>query len=394
MLRSKFAKPLAIWLLCAAFGATGAERAQQDVESSGRCSAPAETAAPPPASAVDLPSYGSEDDTGAQAAGRQFFGAWSSYRNTLIALLGASGDPRDLAASALVASMNFGSPHLNAESQASLARAIAAAPDDVLVQWIALQVSRLAQLPHAKIALTRLQHLEPDNGAVWLETLNQLPKPADSAAVDATLARLATSSRFDLHVGEMSKLMLDAFGRVPSNDIAEAFRQVGGDDQPSRLNVPALLALGTSSTAAIPAYQDLVHACKDDAEQNPGRRADCTTIGHLMATRGDTGIANRIGYALLRVTQTFTDDDVRAARQDDWLDSQSTKALQIADSHTGADVMLDMQQTWARLGSERAATFDTVQRAGLPLTPPDDWTDEDSPFSAEHQKRDATIVLP
>jgi len=54
--------------------------------------------------------------------------------------------------------------------------------------------------------------------------------------------------------------------------------------------------------------------------------------------------------------------------------------------------MITYQSDWIETGSEVEAMRRAVARAGIPVTPPDDWTDKLSPFSEDRFKQDQAAL--
>jgi hypothetical protein len=317
--------------------------------------------------------------------------AWLDYQASVLDALRHSPAPRDWALST-VAGLTFDRQPADVERDALLKRAMAAAPDDALVQWVA--VMRLSPgAVESAAPLRRLQLLEPDNAAVWLETLIPAQKRNDAAGVDRVLNRMASSGRFDGHFIDLSRALLDVYQRTPP---AAA---VAAQDDPFRSAraAPYAYAAAITSATALPAFQDLLNACRVDPRTgaNAQRSIDCAAAGRLMAARSDTLLASRIGLTLLRLSRTFSDEDVSQARTQDWLREQFTaKLLAAAGSpdESSAEDMITYQADWMQTGSEVEAMRRAVARAGTPVTPPDDWTDKLSPFSEDRFEQDQAAL--
>ena len=387
----KLMQSVAATLICAVGLATqaGAEPA----DTNGSCSGP--KAADEQTAIVTTPDYlaGNDEseapDPQAEAAEK----AWVDYQASVLDALRHSPAPRDWAL-ATVAGLTFDkqSAAADIERDALLKRAMAAAPDDALVQWIAVMRLHPAAVESAA-SLRRLQLLEPGNAAVWLQTLIRAQKHNDAAGVDQALNRMASGSRFDGHFIDLSRALLDAYQRTPPA------ATVAAQDDPFRSAraAPYVYAASITTATALPAFQDLLNACRVDPRTgtNAQRSIDCAAAGRLMAARGDTLIANHIGLSMLRVSRTFSDDDVSQARMQDWLREQfTTKLLALAGSpdESAAEDMITYQTDWMETGSEVEAMRRAVARAGTPVTPPDDWTDKFSPFSEDRFQQDQAAL--
>lgn len=312
-----------------------------------------------------------------------------TYTTATFNELSTSSNPRDWASAVLVIGLkkDVASEH---EQMALLDRALAAAPDDALVQWIGLtQSNRVAQSATTREAIVQtLERLEPDNAAVWMEALMLASQHKDPAAIDAALARMAASVRSDEHFSDLIKVQLDVFKRYPWPDEYFVLVEKQNPDLSSRSikeTAPYTYAVVITAAFALPAYQSLTRACtvNPTTGENATRAKDCASIGRLMVAHGTTLIANRMGASVLRLSRTFNDDDVERARKQDWIRQQKTTLYGSPTAEpTSREVIANMND-WIETGSELESMRRAVARAGKPLTPPADWVDENSPFSPE-----------
>ncbi len=359
-----------------------------DASSDGACTQPA---ARTQAAAVDVPDYAAEasappdpDETAAQAA-------WKQYAGSVLDALKSSSDPRDWAIAALIGNIpsdesNRAFESIRANSAVLATRAAAAAPNDSLVQWLAL--ASLHSSDTSDIGpLQALQSLESDNEAVWLESLNAATHAKDSTGTDIALERMADSKSFDLHLAAIAQAIADVYRRYPMPDSVNAYAQALGTPI-TKDTMADIMGSSLAMAFILPAFQDLVLACRVDPStgDNVLHAPDCARIGRMMATQSDTYLANRIGFAVLRTSQTFTDADVESSRRIDWIMAQHA----IADSASVESPQADIAylHDWYVTGNEVEAMRRAVARAGKPLEPPVDWIDKNSPFSAQRLQSD------
>ena len=309
------------------------------------------------------------------------------YQKKRFDSLSASSDPQDWALAALLPTRPEVADNVARASQ--LTRATAVAPQDARVHWMALMAARTLPDAAGLIAYSReaLSGLEPDNAAVWLELFGDAVARGDAAGADAALARMAASTRADDHYGDLVKATLDVGRRFPRQ--AE-YLSILASTGPMPGPWSYVETLATTAAYAGGAYQPLVQTCRAPATAESVRRVECAAIGRLLAAKGSTLVANRIGSALLRVSRNYTDADVRLAREQDWLIAQrialgSTEGI-------GANALIASVDDLIESGSEIAAYRRTVARAGLATTPPDDWVDTQSPFSRERLRGDGVLA--
>ena len=341
----------------------------------------------PRTAVVDVPDYGVDADnsTADDADTEAAEALWHAYQASILSALRTSSDPHDWALATLV-HVEFARESDDPDRAALMKHAVAALPDDAMILWIALEQGQGKNAKNtADAALQRLQYLEPDNAAVWNEVLVRATKSKDIAGEDAALARMAMSSRFDLHLADLMKRLNGAYRRNPVPDeyirlLAKTTPEVADQD------MAGIAAAMTTYAVALPAFQHVINACRlnPTTGEHAGRADYCAAIGRTMAFHADTLIANRIGFAVLRVSRTFTPDDVQNARPDDWVHRQYTA---IAGNESAAQGKA-YQSDWYETGSEMEAMRRMVAHAGRSLTPPADWVDDNSLFSDERLHSD------
>lgn len=348
-----------------------------------------ENAAAPAATMLNAEKSNADDDASDPLA-IKLDELWQTYQASLLNSLNASSDPHDWALAALM--QPFDQDETNQRERAALiGRAKAVAPDDVLVQWIGLRISFTH--PNTGIdhdaTLLALQRLEPDNAAVWMEALVSAARRKDDAAADAALAQMAASKHSDEHIADLMKAQIEVDKRYPMPDeyyVLAAKKFPGFSAQAA----PYIYSVAVIAAVALPAYQDIIKACTIDSAtgENAGRAAACATVGRMMVTKGTNWVANRIGSAILRRSGTFTDDDVKQARVQDWIYYQDIAPHADPNTEESTQHIVAKMNDWCETNSELESMRREVARAGKPLTPPPDWVDAQSPFSAERLRSD------
>ena len=322
---------------------------------------------------------------------------WHTYQIATFKSLSASSEPRDRALAALTNPLNpFAFDEASQHERATLIdRAALDAPDDSLVQWIALlhshEPTSLGTTNDAP--LQALLRIEPDNAAVWVEVLIRASQQKDSTATDTALARMAASTRFDEHYLDVQKALVNIYTRYPVPDeyISSAAAEISAPEETiqSKESMPYFTATAIAAAIALPAYQPLIKACtiNSTTNENNSRASACAAIGHLMVSRGKTLLANRVGYSVLRVSGTFNDDDIQHARIDDWIYQQRITQLRQSGEHPVQEVITNINDL-IETGSELEAMRRAIARAGIQLMPSPDWADMQTPFSAERLRND------
>ena len=331
------------------------------------------------------PAQTSLHDEPADALGQRAEQLWLTYSTATFNSLTTSSNPRDWLLATLV---NPWSEQIATEQHqtALLDRAVAAAPDDLLVQWIALR--RAPQSDTRRDILRNLERMEPENAAVWMEVLMQASRRKDQAAIDSALMRMAASKRNDEHLSDFIKAQLDIFKRYPFPD---EYFTIAVEQNPelsqkeSKETVPYTAAMAVASAFGLPAYQPLVQACTVNSQtgKNAARANDCKAIGRMLVAHATVSIDSRIGSAVLRRSHTFDDDDVQRARTQDWIWQQRVTLYGDPTHQPPAEEIIATVNDWIETGSEFESVLRALARAGKSMTPPPDWIDTQSPFSAE-----------
>lgn len=390
---------LALALLLLVVGANAfpvaAAEASAATPGSGSCEHSTESETTTPTPGVDVPNYAVESVDMPDSREQAREEAWKAYQKSLFDSLSHSSDPRDWVLAALLQPLQFyldPTGQDTAASEALLERAVRAAPDDVLVQWIAARASRSSEAPSALAisATQRLKQLEPDNAAVLLEELAVPVRHGNATEVDAVLARMSARASYDEHLVDILKIALRAYRRYPVPADYWQFATTEEKDSPPEAFAFAS-ALSVSVAVGGLSYQHLVEACRSNgvSRVQGNRAADCAALGHLMVTHGGTILANRIGYTVLRVSGTYTESDVAAARDDDWLYSKEVGALKAGNTAENAESIAAYEHDWLEAGNEFDAIRGKLSRLGVPTKPPQDWLDEHGMFSAERLRADA-----
>ena len=307
-----------------------------------------------------------------------------AYLQAMNDALATSTDPHDWVL-ASITNLSILSSHREAANRL-LQRAAQALPDDASTQWLTVQFCDSAKRDaDCDNAVSALERIEPDNAAVWMQSLQHAARHSDTVGVEVALEHMVASTHFDDHVVDVREKIVAAYQRFPLPEhLVARIRDMGPGI--TAQNFPYVMAGATANAIALPAYQHLIRACTIDAQRglHAGRKADCAKIGRMLATQGPNLVANRIGFALLRVSHTFNDADVQSARALDWVMAHYPKS----GANEPATAIIDFSKDWIATGSEFGALRLAMQRANIAMIPPADWVDEQSPFSERRVQED------
>ncbi|WP_386068526.1 hypothetical protein ACFJIW_01805 [Tahibacter sp. UC22_41] len=282
-----------------------------------------------------------------------------------------SAEPRDwmLASQLLPLSLADIDPEFSATRRAELLRnAAAAAPDDALVQWVAMTAMPGAgggcAAPQTLPAnLDAVLRLESDNGLAWLPVLGQAWQSKDALAIDSVLVRMAAATRYDDHSIEYAKLMIELFRNHP-----DTMRALGAASDVREAIDPVQYGLIMSQNQNTP-LRGLVPIC--DRAAQPGadarRFAICIDLGQRLLREGRTAQISRIGDAVLMKASLSEDAGAVALRREiAWLFQALAEGDPVEQAHRYADAV-------QRYGSELEAVRELAKARGIPPTPPPAW---------------------
>jgi hypothetical protein len=262
-----------------------------------------------------------------------------------------------------------GSPVSSDPSSADLElldSAIRDAPSDPMLIWF---VASIAPGRHANLNLvSRLEALEPDNGAIGLLMLADAIRSDDSLRVTEAIERIGKGRRFDEHFGDLMVAWLDAVYRYPLREewVAGAEADIS--------SIAMGQALAWSGGFGLPAYQGLSESCRAAAGAAVATARDHACLGAAEAMiRGSESLISRsIGNALLR---RFDQGRYNSNRRTfDYQIEQFARIWPVLPA--GVQQSRLIERDWRQTRSELRVMERALQRAGISLVPPDDWVPE------------------
>lgn len=303
---------------------------------------------------------------------------WREALLPLFEKLRQSSDPRDWMIASQLFQIGDLDPASNGVARAELLKnAAAAAPDDVLVQWVAAMAvpasggggcSAPKPLP---ANLDGLLRLEAANGLAWLPVLQQSYQDKDALGVDAALARMAAADRFDDHRQEYMRMLVKLYAANPQVGArigADLESTVGKLDEAGQAEVSFGMAMGQTMAVA-PSLYLLNKVCDPKQESAPEARrlALCADVGQRLAERGANASLRRDGESLLELVGQSQGKIQALDRELEYL---SWMLDQAGDQQRASAIF---REEWSRSGDEVDALRATVNALGLPTTPPAMW---------------------
>ena len=294
--------------------------------------------------------------------------AYSKFEGSLNTAMRSGTRPLDWALAATGSpqpSRTIGGP--TPRSDGDLFRAAQAAPNDALVQWLVANYADTSTpegAAHRAAAIEALSRIEPDNGAVWMQALNQADKRGDAAGVDDALTHMAEARRFDDHYIDTAHAWIDVYDRFPPP------ANLPTDDG---YDAAFVAAIAKGAATAQPAYQTVIFACKPPAADSADfeRAARCTKIGRVMLDRATTLVARSIGFAVLGNLEAVTEADRNAKRNLDWYRAHPMQGTGYDSNPRDA---LAFESDWRHMNDEVDIARAALDRAGIPTEAPEGWT--------------------
>jgi hypothetical protein len=302
-----------------------------------------------------------------------------TYNDQVIEALLAEGTPRAivLAATSLTYVDRNSKPVIDQRRRELLDRATRMAPNDAWGQWMAaVGTPPSASLSEPALAL---QRLEPDNGAVWLFSLELATRTRDSQGVTQALARIGKSHRFNDYY---TTTVLEWLKIIRERRLPEPYALA---EKKVTATLPMLMAVSRAAATAMAMRVSPTWACRAK-EQALGadRRTACLAAGRLMLTESNTLDSLRIGAALLE--PAGADDAAGATRNTDYFTEQY---IAISNAAFGdPDLFLHYQTDWLQTRDEIQVARNLLTRAGVPILPPYDWKANPSRLRSTADRRE------
>lgn len=280
-----------------------------------------------------------------------------------------SSAPRDWMLASQLWPLDENDPLSSHAARAELLRnAVAAAPDDVIVQWVGMTArpsggsgcSAPAQLP---ANMDNVLRLEGDNGIAWLPVLRQAYQDKDALGVDSALSRMAAATRFDDHANEHAQLLVALYEQNPQMVASLSDGEtVGGLDA----NVSMAMMMAHSTAPSLYLLETVCDRAQKPAAE-PRRFSICADIGRQLSAHGKSFGLREQGRSLLRKLGEVDPNADESRREMAYL------AWAMGRSPDQTQLNAIVRDEWLRTGDEVQAARAVVRALGLPLTPPAMW---------------------
>jgi hypothetical protein len=268
-----------------------------------------------------------------------------------------AGDPDSLEAAALLTGFGKDEP---AERLEVFARADAAAPDRPDLIWLHLVACGAVPSCATGPLESRLQALDPGNGAAWAMSMKEAVRANDPTQLRAVTITMASAQRFDIYWNAIVLHSSRALIKTGTMDSVHA----------------VVLAYGLGAALAIPSYQTISQGCKGALLGSAEQLTACRHLSEMLRN-GDTYITEMIGTVVAKRSWPDTSpefQDAVAARR---------LARYQMDMGIKASDKLGINSKWAELNlrlleetrTEQQVELGLIKAAGLSPTPPADWVD-------------------
>lgn len=272
-------------------------------------------------------------------------------------LLLLAGDPDSLETAALLTGFGKDEP---AERLEAFARADAAAPDQPDLIW--LHLVACGEVPSCTTGPleSRLQALDPQNGAAWAMSMKQAVRANDPTQLRAVTITMASTQRFDIYWNAIMLHTSRALIRTGTMDSVQA----------------VVLAYGLGAALAIPPYQTITQGCKGALLGSAERLTACRHLSEMLRN-GDTYLTEMIGTTIAKRSWPDTSPEFQDAV------SARRLARYRMDLGSKASEKLGINNKWAELNlklleetrTEQQVELGLIKAAGLSPIPPADWVD-------------------
>jgi hypothetical protein len=272
-------------------------------------------------------------------------------------LLIAAGDVDSLAAAAL---LSIGPGVDPVQRLTLIARAVAEAPDRPDLVWLNVQLCTGVDGCNPEPPEEQLRALDPDNAAVWFNSIGRAARRNDEAEVRKDLAAIASATRVDTYWNATVEHVTHALLKTKTMDLRTAF----------------IDAIGVAAATLFPPYQHISNACKGEFLKDPDGVATCRRVASVMR-RGDTYLTELIGLAIAKRVWPEGSAEVMDA----------VNARRVAHYRMHIEGQISLKQLWhsrytarrlqlmTEYQTEQEVVSAEISSAKLNPNPPSDWTE-------------------
>ena len=304
------------------------------------------------------------------------------YRAGMAASLAASSEARSLLVAALQRQWQEVAPRCGdpqPTSDALMARALEAAPADLLVLHVAAarHCGKETSACPADAAIERLKALDPDNAGTWLRAFELHHRRGDAAGARTALARAATATSYhdfysDLFREVLTRTLADPTtievppGEMLPWDLRTHVRFFRWNDAQATSGISMLVGQGLAAAC------DPESAARGDDQL----QADCHAIGLRLADDGSALQPRTLGLFLAYLATR--DPAERTALEERWRSMEWLRA-QVSGFETARVDHADAAWVEAGIAASLATPgyFERLRGVaaaeGIPLAPPSDW---------------------
>lgn len=311
----------------------------------------------------------------------------SRHLDRMVASLRTSPSPRDRALATRLYSIEMLSdPADKAWRGIALRKAAADAPNDRLVQWLwavadegGSGCNATNPCPERQMALA---NLEPDNAAAWIPTGQEAWKRRDDVALDSLLQKMSGASYYDELFEEAVVALNKLYIRYPiPAPVTQAWtaREKRQSAMASEINPESagmVAAIASAAAFALPAMAAM-QAC--DRKKNPkaaeARFENCGRLGRMILAEGHTMWSTSMATLVLRRSGNVDDKEIALIRGQRWRSHQAStlSTNYLSDMAGFRAYFADLESTRSELRAQELQ----LQRAGIPMAPPDGWMPKD-----------------
>ena len=281
----------------------------------------------------------------------------------------AKGTADALAAAALL--KRFGA-ETDSGAYALIARAVELAPTRGDLAWLAVRLCMAAADCNPLAGEQHLRSADPANAAGWMGALLRARTANNESAVDAALAALGSTQRFDVYFNPLIV--------ATSRELAAASSTGRPQKDQNILANATVTMISIVAATVLPALQPFAQSCRGRELELPGRLERCRHAAQVYE-RGDTYIAEGFGLSMeQRLWPAFSPEAhaVEERRRVLQYRLEESNRLPVALSKA-ADLPTDYLEVLQTHAREQDAALVYLQRAGVPTDPPAEWVSTQPP---------------
>lgn len=283
-----------------------------------------------------------------------------SQKSTVPAHGGGSGEPDELAASALTLWGSGGAK--GSQALAQIERAAQSTPQRPELLWLQTRICSDTPGCESEPVEAQLRKLDPGNGVVWLSPLAKAQARKDTQTEDQILDVMTKAAHFNVYWTTLVAHLTPPVSRSPAaTSVAQP--------TPTPLTNALNSTIGYLSRMTTRAFTPLSIACDAQHVREPERRVRCERIAQILQ-KSDTTLAEGVGLGIAQRLALNTATSLQIIEKINTLSHQNQASGAVVAAQVEKEKFSDqMLKLMSESKREQDVSKAILRWAGQPLTP-------------------------